>query len=201
MNRFAARSALQLAGAACLALLAIGFARGDIYRCVDADGDVSYRDSPCGGAALSSNITESVGACTTAECEAQLASARAAAEDRLRAERATLSEMENRRLRSEEIDLQRRLQRQQGRAREARLASEQVATGGIWYPAYPLYPGADYPGYGRHGDPGYRLPGRPCVGAVCRPGVNPPSDAKARRPPYREAPTSFTLPRPAPPPR
>jgi hypothetical protein len=198
------------------AILAAGAAHAEIYRCVDAGGDTTYQDAPCGaGHSMAANITELVQSCTTQECQAQLVRAREQAEERLRADRAALSEMQERRLHSEEIDLQRRQQSQQFermRTYEAQLAAQQGADGGVYYPAYPLYPGAGYPGYGYpdygrpgHGRPGqdgggYWLPGVPCVGAAC------PTPSPYRQAPYahkrREPVTSFTAagqrPRPMP---
>jgi hypothetical protein len=150
--------------AAGLAVLTIAAARADIYRCVDPAGAVTYGDTPCpSGAAMSSNITDAV-SCTTAECQAQLERARASAEERLRAERATLGEMQDRRLKAEELDLQRRLMMQHDRleAQTQRTADG----GGAYYPAYPLYSGVGYPGYG---DGDWFGQKRNCRGSVCAP--------------------------------
>jgi hypothetical protein len=197
MHRPLDHLAAQLAGAACLALLAASAAHADIYRCVNFGGDVSYGDAPCPGEAMSSNITESVGACTTTECEAQVEGARASAEERLRAERAALNEMQDRRLRAEELDLQRRLQMQQGQldALEGQLAAQRAADSGVYYPAYPLYPGADYfggvrPGFGRHVKPGHR----PCIGSFCAP--RPDRTPRARAP-FREPAVNVIAPGPS----
>jgi hypothetical protein len=170
MHRPLDHLAVQLIGTACLAWLAAGPVHADIYRCVNAGGEVTYGDAPCPGEAMSSNITEAVGACTTAECEAQVERARASAEERLRAERAALSEMQERRLRAEELDLQRRLQMQQDQLNslEGQLAAQRAADSGVYYPAYPLYPGVDYPGFGRLGFGRDLRPGpRPCNGSFC----------------------------------
>jgi hypothetical protein len=182
------------------ALLAAGTAHAEIYRCVDPAGDTTYQDAPCGVRdAMAANITELVQACTTQECRAQLALAREQAEERLRADRAALSEMQERRVRGEELDLQRRQQAQQFervRAYESQLAAAQAgAGGGTYYPGYPLYPGSGYPDYGRPGHrlpgypPDYWLPQGPCVGAACTPSWLKPGVAPR---PYREPVTSFT---------
>jgi hypothetical protein len=165
MDRPLARLAvLRTVCAAGLAVLTITAARADIYRCVDAAGDVTYGDVPCpSGGAMSSNITDAV-SCTTSECQAQLERARASAEERLRAERATLSEMQDRRLKAEELDLQRRQLMQHDRL-EAQ-AQRTADGGGAYYPAYPLYSGVGYPGYG---DGGWLGQNRPCRGSVCAP--------------------------------
>jgi hypothetical protein len=162
--------AVNFAGAACLALLMSGTVHADIYRCIDSGGDVTYSDSPCPGEAMSSNITESV-ACTTAECQAQAERARASAEERLRAERAALNEMQDRRMRAEELDLQRRLQMQQDQI--DKLTAERASDAGVYYPAYPLYPGVGYQDFGRPGFDGDLRPGhRPCAGSFCPPRPN-----------------------------
>jgi hypothetical protein len=165
--------------AACAAGLALvcAAAHADIYRCVAPDGEVSYRDSACtAGDAMSANITDLVQSCSTQECQDDLERARATAEERLRAERAALIEMQDRRLQAERQDLERRLQLQQLnhlQSLEAQLAAQRTADSGVYYPAYPLYPGsAAYPGYA---DPGFGHPGfKPCKGALCaqKPGTH-----------------------------
>jgi hypothetical protein len=173
-------AALRTACALGVLLFGATAAHADIYRCVDPEGNVSYGDSPCApGDAMSANITESVQACSTAECQTQMERARAAAEERLRAERAALTEMQDRRLKAEELDLQRKLQLQQ-LDRMQMLESQRAADGGGgYYPAYPLYGGVGYPGYGGGWLGSNWLTGqRPCRGAVCanlpnRPGLAP----------------------------
>jgi hypothetical protein len=174
--------AARIAGAIGVAVLAAP-AHADIFRCVDPAGEVSYSDMPCpAGHALSANITESVQACTTPECQAQMERARASAEERLRAERAALNDMQDRRLRTEELDLQRQLQLQQMdrlETLEAQLAAQRAADSGVYYPGYPLYPGG-------FGDPGFGKAGhRPCAGAACgsRPERRPGAHRKAFREP------------------
>ena len=196
MNRPYDHLALQLTAAACFALLATSSAHADIYRCVDSAGEITYGDSPCADAAMSANITELVGACTTSECEAQIERARASAEERLRAERAALGEMQDRRLRAEELDLQRRLQLQQDQLNslETQLAAQRAADSGIYYPTYPLYPGIDYPGYARPGFGRDLRPGhRPCTGSFCAP--RPDRTARSRAP-YREPAVNVIAPGP-----
>lgn len=119
---------------------------------------------------MSANITDAVQACTTPECQAQLEQARASAEERLRAERAALSEMQDRRLRAEALDLQRRLQLQQDRLEslEAELSAQRAADSGIYFPAYPLHLGLTNPGFGRR-DRHWLQGKQPCVGAQCAP--------------------------------
>jgi hypothetical protein len=163
-NRSAAHASRTGVGAVCLLLLlACGPATADVYRCTSAAGEISYRDSPCPGGAQSANITEAVQACTTPECEAQRERARAGAEERLRAERAALGEMQEQRLRAEEKDLERRLMLEQldrMQALEAQLAAQRAAESSAYYPAYPWYGGIGYPGQ-------VRPPGRPCAGPGC----------------------------------
>lgn len=175
----------------CLSLLVLGGwfalapAHAAIFRCVDPAGDVSYRDSPCpDSASMSANITDAVQACVTPECQAQLEQARASAEERLRAERAVLTEMQERRMRTEALDLQRRLQQQQERMQslEAELHAQRTADSGVYFPGYPLFPGAFDIDRGR-GDRYWLTGKRPCVGAQCTPR---PGGAGVKRRHHRE---------------
>jgi hypothetical protein len=147
---------------------------------------------------MSSNITESVGACTTAECQAQVERARASAEERLRAERAALSEMQERRMRAEELDLQRRVQMQQDQLNtlESQLAAERANNyGGVYYPSYPLYSGFGYPGFGQPGfDGDLRPKHRPCAGSFCGPRFDRTPRARA---PFREPAVNVIAPGPS----
>jgi hypothetical protein len=158
-----------------IAFLACTTAGADIYRCIAPGGETSYRDSPCAAEdAMSANITELVQACSTQECQDDRERARASAEERLQAERAALNEMQDRRLRAEQHELERRMQLEQLdrlQSLETQLAMQRAADSGVYYPGYPLYPGAGYPGYG---GAGYYHPGiKPCKGVQCaqKPGL------------------------------
>jgi hypothetical protein len=146
-------------------------AQADIYRCVDTDGGTSYSDAPCPRNAKSkSNITDSVGACTTAQCEEQRRQRADEARQRLHAEKEELSELTAKR-RQAEADYERaRLDELRYRkAVEDRLAvlADQAAQG-INNPYY------DYPG-----DPSYPVVMRPC-GRNCSPHPRPHPDVTKR---------------------
>ena len=118
-----------------LVTLASTAAYADIYRCVDSNGRTSYSDAPCARDAKStSNITDSVGACTTVQCEEQRRQQADEARQRLRAEKEQLNDMTTRR-RQAEADYEReraRLEEQRYRkAVEDRLAAlaDQAAAG------------------------------------------------------------------------
>jgi hypothetical protein len=139
--------------------LASSAAYGDVYRCVDSNGRTSYSDAPCARDAKStSNITESVGACTTAQCEEQRRQQADEARQRLRAEKEELDDLASKR-RQADADYEReraRLEDQRyRRAVEDRLAAlaDQAAAGANnpYYdlPGYPVYPIAVKP-CGRH---------------------------------------------------
>ncbi len=192
-----------------LAMGAVGFAapaaavHADIYRCIAGDGQVMYSDSPCPqGAAMASNITEAVQACTTPECAAQQERARAAAEERLRNERAMLNEMQERRLRSEALDLDMRVRRQELLRLQSMDATGARGDTSTYFPSVPLpYNGFAYDWYGTQGLPWWRN----CRTFDCT-GLRPlPSDVAGLRP-FRfpiEQGSSFTLPqrKPGPPPK
>ena len=142
-----------------LVTLASTAAYADIYRCVDSNGRTSYSDAPCARDAKStSNITDSVGACTTVQCEEQRRQQADEARQRLRAEKEQLNDMTTRR-RQAEADYEReraRLEEQRYRkAVEERLAAlADQAAAGINDPyydwaAYPVYPIVGQP-CGRH---------------------------------------------------
>jgi uncharacterized protein DUF4124 len=150
-------SLTRIAICACFAAFTSA-AQADIYRCVDADGGTSYSDAPCPRTAKSkSNITDSVGACTTAECEEQRRQKADEARQRLRAEKEELSELTAKR-RQAEADYERaRLEELRYRkAVEDRLAAlADEAAQGINHPYY------DDPGYAWY--PGVVRPcGRRC---------------------------------------
>ena len=158
-------------------------AQADIYRCVDADGGTSYSDAPCPRNAKSkSNITDSVGACTTAQCEEQRRQQANEARHRLQAEKEELSELTAKRRQSEADYERARLEELRYRkAVEDRLAvlADQAAQG-INNPYY------DYPGY-----PSFPVVVRPC-GRRCNlpPGPHPdiPKKPKERSVRLREIP-------------
>jgi len=135
-------------------------ALADVFRCVAPEGDVTYSDSQCDdNTILSANLTETVRTCDTAECEAALQQSREQSIARLREERAALSQMQEMRLRAEAHDLDRRLRLAQLERLQALDDRPADVGGGVWWPAYPLYPGAD-------------IDQRPCHGANCyKPGI------------------------------
>jgi hypothetical protein len=174
-----------------VAFLACTTSGADIYRCIAPGGETSYRDSPCAAEdAMSANITELVQACSNQECQDDRERARASAVERLQAERAALSEMQDRRLRAEQHELERRLQLEQLdhlQSLEAQLAVQRAADSGVYYPSYPLYPGAGYPGYG---GAGHFHPGiKPCKGVLC---AQKPGFPNAHRRPFRKEPAVRT---------
>jgi Domain of unknown function (DUF4124) len=133
-------------------------ARADIYRCVDADGNTLYSDTPCARSAKSTaNITESVGACTTAECEEQRRQQSDEARQRLRAEKEELNDAAARRRQADAAYERERADLLYRKALEDRLAAmaDQAVQGSnnLYY---------DYPGF-----PVYPIAPRPCV--RCRP--------------------------------
>ena len=133
-------------------------ARADIYRCVDADGSTLYSDTPCARNAKSkANITESVGACATAQCEEQQRQQANEARQRLRAEKEELNDAVSRRRQADAAYERERTEQLYRKALEDRLAAmaDQAVQG-----ANNLY--YDYPGY-----PIYPIANRPCV--RCRP--------------------------------
>jgi hypothetical protein len=154
-------------------------AAADIYRCVSPAGDTSYSDSPCpGSAAISANVTELIGTCSTAECEVQREQARVAALARVEEEKALVQQMQEHRLKVEALDLDRRMQAETLQRLEALDAAQREMSSGVYYPAYPLSPGYGVgPGYGfGHGHGlgfGFNRPG--CKGVHCGvfPGARP----------------------------
>src|SRR4051794_7675576 len=88
----------RIAMCAAAVTLASSIAYADVYRCVDSNGRTSYSDAPCAGDATStSNITESIGACTTAQCEEQRRQQADEARQRLRAEKEEVNELASKR--------------------------------------------------------------------------------------------------------
>jgi hypothetical protein len=115
-------------------------AQADVYRCVGADGRTLYSSSPCPREAVhKSNITASIGACKTAECEARRQQQADDARQRLRAEKDELADLTEKR-RLEDAQMQReRAALDESRWREAveaRLAAAQEAAGAAAYPPY-----------------------------------------------------------------
>jgi hypothetical protein len=139
----------------------------DIYRCIAPDGGTLYSDSPCPREAVrKSNITNDVGACNDAKCEAQRRAQADEARERLRAEKQELSEMALQR-REANIQLEReRLQLEALRYQheiDERLAGmanqSQEAAPPETYPVYPGYPGVVVP-CGAHCGKAHRPPHR-----------------------------------------
>jgi len=140
MTRPASRVALLCAFAAL-----VPAAQADIFRCTGPDGHTLYSDAACPSDSLHhSNITADIVECSTAECEAARAQQADEARERLRAERAELEILAERR-RAQAIEAE----REQARAEELRwrqsmeerlaiLAQEADATAG--YPLYGAYP-------------------------------------------------------------
>jgi hypothetical protein len=144
----------------CVALVALASAaHADIYRCVGADGNTSYSDTPCARDAKSkSNITENVGACTTAQCEEQRRQQADEARQRVRSEKEELADLVNKRRQLDADAARERAQLEELRYRRAieeRLSSmaDQAAqaTNNSYYeyPGYPVYPVVVRP-CGRH---------------------------------------------------
>ena len=118
-------------------------AQADVYRCVGPDGTTLYSDSPCPREAVQkSNITTSVGACNTAECEAKRQQEADDARLRLRAEKDELADLtEKRRLEDAQTQRERaRLDELRWRESvEARLAAaaQEAADAAAYPPYYP----------------------------------------------------------------
>lgn len=156
-------------------------AHGDVFRCVDTAGKISYSDSPCASDAKSaSNITEEVGACTTAQCEEQRRLQSDEARQRVQAEKQELNDALKRRRKSDaDYDRERaRLEEERyRRAVEERLAAmaDQAALGANgWYYS-------EYPGY----YPGYPIVTRPCLACKPHPTPLPGKDKKTKEPSVR----------------
>jgi len=137
-------------------------ARADIYRCTAAGGQVLYSDAPCPRGVLhNSNITATVGACTTAECLTQREQAAASARERLRSDKEQLAEFAEQR-RRDEIDSARERSRVEDllwrQAIEARLSATTNEAAYSYGPAYPYYP--IYPVYSAVRACGWRCAGR-----------------------------------------
>jgi hypothetical protein len=165
-------SSIRIALFAALVTLA-SMAHADIYRCVDGDGNTLYSDTPCSRNAKStSNITEGVGACTTAQCEEQRRQQADEARQRVRAEKEELNALVNKR-RETDADYQRERARldelRYRQALEDRLATmaDQAAQG-------MNNPYSDYPGY-----PVYPIVTRPC-GRHCKPFPHAAPDIKKK---------------------
>lgn len=153
--RFSLTRIVICAGFAALA----SSAQADIYRCVGTDGSTSYSDTPCPRNAKStSNITDSVGACATAQCEEQRRQQADEARQRLHAEKEELTDLMSKR-RQADADYERERARLEElryrKAVEDRLAAlaDQAAQGinnpYYDYPGYPMYPVIAKP-CGRH---------------------------------------------------
>ena len=140
----------RIAVVAVLAVLPV-CAGADVYRCVGTDGKILYSDSPCPqGATQQSNITSTVGACSTAECEAKRQQEANDAQERLRAQKDELADLDRRRRSELEAERERAAQeelrlRGSVNVMPVSAAEEDAET-------YPLY----YPG------PPYGLGNRPC---------------------------------------
>ncbi len=169
----------QLTLACVLALPAA--AAADVYRCVSPEGSTTYTDSPCPGSAKSANVTELIGACTSAECQARREQARAAAAARLQEEKAMVRQMQEQRLKAEALDLDRRVRLETLRQLSALDAAQRDVSSDLYYSDYPVYPAYGY-GFGRRFDrPGCKgmhcgpFPGRPPFGRHPRPHRGEPS--------------------------
>jgi hypothetical protein len=149
-------------------------AQADIYRCVDPDGTTLYSDTPCArNAKAKANITEEVGACTTAQCEEQRRLQAEEARDRVRAEKDELNDaVAKRRQAGVDYEHERALIEEQRsrKALEDRLAA--MADQAAQATSTPYY---DYPGY-----PVYPIVGRPC-GRHCKPFPQPTPDIHKKR--------------------
>ena len=144
---------------------------GEIYRCISPEGDTTYSDSRCPkSSAMSADVTEAVGACTTAACEAQHQRAWTAAQERLRADQAALAQMQEQRLKTEQLYMEQRFRSEQLRRMSSLEEQQQAALGGVYWPTYPLSPSS---GYWLRDGRGWDRPGwdRPGCGPNC--GVRP----------------------------
>ena len=155
--------------------LAPAMLQAEVFKCVSPEGRVSYTDSPCAkGAARAANISNAVGECANAECEAQRAQQAAAARRQLQEEKEALSEMVQQRRRAEAEYAEER-----ARLAEAqRLASlEQkvdmllVQGNQPLYPAYPIFPISP-----------------PCTGLLCAGRPTPPGILPGPMPPGQMVP-------------
>jgi len=168
----------------------------EIFKCVSHEGDITYGDSPCGkGVARSVNISAEVGACATAECEAQHAQQATAAQLRLREEKQALAEMTQQRHQAEAAYAaeRNRLVETQRQAAEYEKAADQT-----YFPAYPGYGG--YGGYGLYSNSLQCRRGN-CVGRQPRIGMIgniPARPVHPVRPFLRDPPTAILMNPPAP---
>ena len=144
---------------------------GEIYRCISPEGATTYSDSRCPkSSAMSADITEAVGACTSAACEAQHQRAWTAAQERLRADQAALAQMQEQRLKTEQLYMEQRFRTEQLRRMSTLEEQQQAALGGIYWPTSPLLTSSgfwlrDGPSWDRRGGD------RPGCGPKC--GVRP----------------------------
>ena len=132
--------------------------QADVFRCVGPDGKTLYSDSPCPHDTVrKSNITDAVGACSTAECESKRQQTLNEARERLRAEKTELADMTQKRLERERAAFEEQRWRQAVESQMAANANQAAQAVGnpIYYPLYPGYP--IVPG------------GRPCRGDRCLP--------------------------------
>jgi hypothetical protein len=146
-------------------LLGLAFAAlpasADVFRCVTPEGKTLYSDAPCPRGSHSSNITSSVGECTTDECLAERERVSAAARERLKAEKEALAAMTAERRKAEADALAERVKLAELHrltAIDERLAAEMqaAAQSDLTYPVYP-YPW--YPVLPCKGPCGVQLPG------------------------------------------
>ena len=159
------------------ALSGAPLAHADIFRCVDSQGNTSYSDAPCPRNAKSTtNITEEVGACTTAHCEEQQRQQADAARQRVKAEKDELNDLVARRRQADaDYDRDRALlaeerYRQSLEERLAAMADQAAQANNLnseYYPGYPVYP----------------IVSRPCFACKPHPGHRPVNDKKQKKEP------------------
>ena len=141
-------SVLALAGLA-LALPA----SADVFRCVGADGRTLYSDSPCSRDAVqTANITDEVGACSTSACESKRQQTENDARARLRADKADLADMAQKRMERERASFEEQRWQQEMESQIAARANDAalLANPPYYYSAYPV-----------------GIAGRPCRGDRC----------------------------------
>lgn len=119
-------------------------ASAEIFRCTTPEGKTLYSDAPCPRGSKVVEISNEVGACTDAQCQAERDRVAAAARDRLKEDQANLAAMTESRHKAEAAALAERVKLEELRrlsAIDEQLSAELEAS------AYPAYPGLAYPWY------------------------------------------------------
>ena len=147
------------------------WAQAEVFRCVTPEGRTLYSDSPCPRGSTTTDISEHLGVCLDAQCEAERERRVAAAAERLQRDKEALAALTAQRRRAEADALAERIKLEELRrlsAIDARLAAEAEAAAAadpnLYFPVYPWYPVA------------------PCVGPCVRPPIHKPRPPVHQRP-------------------